>query len=269
MIRGKQLVFVVLFSSLLFASNAFAVRLQYNVKKDDVWKIKTTLKGSGTAEFEAGGQKQSLPMEMDVESVTIQKVTAVEADGTFESTVDYKTEKMKVTVGGFEPPVPQTPASKPVTIKMNKFGKVLEIKGLESAGGAGGVDVSRLMSAMPNAFPDKDLNVGDTWEVEPRKEFPIKMKGKLLAVENGVAKVEYTVEVLMEALVGLLKVPGAENLKIGGKGVTGKTTVLINISNGIPTSSEGTMDMDMTIEIPGQANIRQVMKMTMKTEPVK
>jgi hypothetical protein len=269
MIRCKQLTFVVLFSSLFFASNAFAVRLQYNVKKDDVWKIKTTLKGTGTAEFDAGGQKQSLPMEMNIESVTIQKVTAVEADGTFESTVDYKSEKMKITVGGFEPPVPPTPASKPVTMKMNKFGKVLEIKGLESASGVGGVDVNRLMSVAPNAFPDKDLNVGDTWEVEQRKEFPIKMTGKLLAVENGVAKVEYTVQMLMESIAGLVKVPGAENIKFGGKGVTGKTTVLINVSDGVPTGGDGTMDMDMTIEIPGQANIRQVMKMTMKMESVK
>ncbi len=268
MIRCKQLAFVVLFSSLLFASNAFAVRLQYNVKKDDVWKIKTTMKGTGTVDVDAGGQKQSLPMEMNVESISTQKVTAVEADGTFEYTVDYKSEKMKITVGGFEPPVPQTTASKPVTLKMNKFGKMLEIKGLENAGGAGGVDVNRLISAIPNAFPDKDLNVGDTWEVEQRKEFPIKMTGKLLAVENGVAKVEYTVEMPMDALTGLVKVPGADNFKIGGK-VTGKTTVLINVSNGVPTGGEGTMDMDMTIEIPGQANIRQVIKMTLKMESVK
>ncbi|MCS6859748.1 MAG: hypothetical protein NZT92_05445, partial [Abditibacteriales bacterium] len=268
MIRRERLAFVVLLCNLLFTSHAFAVRLQYNVKKDDVWKLKTTMKGTGTADLEAGGQKQSLPMEMDFESVTTQKVTAVEADGTFESTVDYKSEKMKVTIGGFEPPIPPASTPKPITMKMNKFGKVLEIKGLDNAGGAGGPDFNRLFSAMPNVFPDKDLNVGDTWDIESPKEFPLKGKGKLLTVESGIAKVEYTVEIGLDALAGLFKFPGAENIKVSGK-ITGKTTTLINLANGMPTGGEGTMDMDITIEVPDQANIRQVIKMTLKMETVK
>jgi hypothetical protein len=272
MLRCKSLAFSVWFCSWLLASRAFAVRLEYKVKVSDSWKLKTSMKGSGTADIDVMGQQQSLPVEMEIVSTSSQKVTAVTADGTFETAADYKLDTMKAMIAGMELPIPMPPEGKPITSKITKLGKVVEIKGLDSgAQGGPGIDFNRIFGALPTAFPDKDLNVGDAWQVESQKDAPLsyKMKGKLLSVENGVAKVEYKIEMPIEAIRQFVKQQaGQVDIKLGGKGMSGTMTTLVNLSNGTPAGGDGTMEIDMEMEVAGQFKMHQVMKMTMKIELV-
>jgi hypothetical protein len=136
------------------------------------------------------------------------------------------------------------------------------------------VDVDLIFSVVPNVFSEKDVSIGDTWEFTQQKNLPIKMTGKLLAVEGDVARVEYTIEIPLKNFAENLKrrlkqQTGQSNLNVSGKNLTGKMTSVVNLSNGFPMSSEGVMSMDVVVEAPGQFRLHQVIQLAMKRELVK
>ena len=276
MMRFKPLALAILGGSLLFVSHASAVQLQYKVKAGDSWKLKTSMKGSGTMDFDVKGQKQSLPVEMTIESTPVQRITSVAEDGTFEAAMDYKVDVLKVLVGEKETPPPVSSSNQPIMTRADRFGRVLESQWMtdSSFNNSTGVDFDLIFSVVPNVFSDKDVNVGDTWEFNQQKNLPIKMTGKLLAVESDVARVEYTIEIPLKNFAENLKrrlkqQTGQSNVNVSGKNLIGKMTSVVNLSNGFPISSEGVMNMDVIVEVPGQFHLHQVIQLTMKRELVK
>jgi len=215
-------------------------------------------------------------VEMTIESTPVQRITSVADDGTFEAMTDYKVDVMKVLVGGKDTPPAVSSSHQPITTKVDRFGRVLESQGIKdsSLGDGTGVGFDLIFSVMPNVFSEKDLNVGDTWEFTQQKNLPIKMTGKLLAVEGDVARVEYTIEIPLKNFAENLKQrlkrqTGLSNVNVSGKNLTGKMTSVVNLSDGFPIASEGVMNMDVVVEAPGQFRFHQAMQLTMKRELVK
>ena len=253
---------------LSFALPAHAVKLEYKVKQGDTWKQKLTMRGDGA--MEAGGMK--FDMVMETISTTANKVTSVAANGDFVSTVEYKPTDTKMTVNGMSFPSPPQQAMN-LTVTTTRLGKPLKVEGLEKAGVAGGSDFTKFMNIAPAQFPDKDIQVGESWDASPPAEtFPAKITGKLLSVKGvggkQVAEVEYTFKISGEALGKLIKQLSGMDIDIGGPGMTGTSVTLVDVASGIPGATKGTIESDFIIKLMGM-EARQTMKMTITADVVK
>lgn len=263
----RRLLVSVLASLLLasLASSASAVRLEYKVKKGDTFKLRMTGSGEGQMELNQAGQIQNMAMELSMDATTIDKITAVDDKGAFDSDMEYAMHAMNVKINGQEFPVPTSPKFTP-KIKRDKYGKVLETKGLEQLPTGGNVDVSKLMSTAAPLFPDKDLNVGDTWTVKAAEGAPIPMdiSGKLLALEKvgskDCAKVEMKMTVDMAKAGDVIPEVNGMKLKMSGT-VTTTMTLYIALDSGWVVKGDGNVDMDMTIDIENLGKMQQKMKM--------
>jgi thiol-disulfide isomerase/thioredoxin len=92
----------------------------------------------------------------------------------------------------------------PLNLKVDRHGKILKLE-LPTGSSAfdvlatGGAPVQLLVISMAVAhFPDKPVEVGEEWEFEGSQATPfgldatLKLKGKLVKVENGKARIEYS-----------------------------------------------------------------------------
>lgn len=253
---------------LALSGPAHAVKLEYKVKQGDVWKQKITMNGDGV--MEAAGMK--IDMTMEVTTNTSNKVTSVAGTGDFVSSVEYKPAEMKLTVNGMAVTPPQQPATN-LTITTTKLGKPIKVEGLEKSGLAGNTDFTKFMNVAPSQFPDKDVQVGETWDASPATDqLPMKITGKLLSVQKiggkEIAELEYTFKISGEAFGKMLKQLGGMDVEMGGPGMTGTSVTLVDVATGIPGASKGKMEMDFTIKINGM-ELRQVMKMNVTSQVVR
>lgn len=254
---------------LALAAPAHAVKLEYRVKAGQTWKSKMTMKGAGATE--AAGMRFDMTMEMMSSATTT--VKSVETDGTFTQIVDQKMDSMKVTVAGMTIDAPPPMEQKPITITSTKLGKPIKFEGLDGLAKQGNIDFSKLLGASPAQFPDKDINVGESWDASPNTpELPLRMTGKLLSIKRlggrEVAELEYVFSISGESLGKLVKAASGLDLEVSGPGMTGKTVTEVEVATGVPGATKGTMEMDMTIKIMGM-ELRQAMKMEIIGEAVR
>jgi hypothetical protein len=252
------------------AGEGEAVKIEYKVKKDMSWKQKVSMKGDGTIDV-AGN---SIDMKMDIVQAVTNKVTDVQDDGTFTLEVNQKTETMKVTVMGAEAPLPpDATADQKVTAKLTKFGKPVDIKGVKIKSDQ--FDPTKLLQMAGNPLPEKPVKVGDTWEAEFKDKLEgLKLKGKLLGVKKvdgkQMAEIEYSMGISGTALGKLIKEAAKETapveIEVGGAGMKGTMTTLIDLATGIQHKGTGKFDMDMEIKAAGQ-EIKMKMKMDVTQDP--
>ncbi|MEZ7890481.1 MAG: DUF6263 family protein [Candidatus Wallbacteria bacterium] len=138
----------VVFMLSLCLNSAFAagVKLQYDLKKGDVTKYRMKMKSSTSV----GALGKVEKMETDTEMGLAQRV--IDRD---EKNVMYiltAIENVKTVVNGT--PVDGKSAEQVFTMHMEPSGKILDTQGLKS-------EVS--MSQMQLAFPDKTVDVGESW----------------------------------------------------------------------------------------------------------
>jgi hypothetical protein len=170
----------------------------------------------------------------------------------------------------------------PFTVKLNYLGDIIEVKNLEAlfdkmisslaslSGDAeivgkqmsqsinkmlGPDTIKEMMRQNFNAYPEKPMGVGDSWEnsMEVKSGFPMSVKMK-----NTVTKLEpKTAEFLLDST---LKTSfGSNMIDIGGftasmdivKG-TQKGTYIIDLATGMAISAEVDMDFDGLIKIGGE-----------------
>jgi len=253
--------FISVIASLLLASSASAVRLEYKVKKGDTFKLRMTGLGEGQMEVAQNGQIQNMAMEIAMDVTTTDKITAVDDKGAFDSDIEYEMRSLTVKVNGQEFPVPASPKFTP-KIKRDKYGRVLETKGLEPLPTGGNVDVSKLTSTAAPLFPDKDLNVGEAWTIKAAEGSPVPMdiSGKLLALEkvNGkdCAKVEMKMTADMAKVGDIVPEVNGMKLKMSGT-VTTTMTFYVALDSGWVVKGDGNVETDLTIEIENFGKILQ------------
>jgi hypothetical protein len=179
---------------------------------------------------------------------------------------------MKLIVNGMPlPSPPQQPQN--LTVTTTRLGKPLKMEGFDKASVGSNVDFTKFMNVLPSQFPDKDVQVGETWDASPASDqLPMKVAGKLLSVQKvggkEIAELEYTFKISGEAFGKMMKQLSGMDVDISGPGMTGSSVTVVDVASGIPGASKGKMEMDFTMKINGM-EFRQVMKMTVVAEVVK
>lgn len=245
----------------MLSSQALAVKLEYKVKPNETYKLRTKV----VAEGEEVISKST--MKFEGELFVTNKITAAN-NGGHEAGFELTYQTFRAKQNDKDAPFP-TPPPFTIQVKRDRFGKVLELKGVEEMLKTGKFDGSEVMFALVPIFPNKDLKVGDMWTVNTKDSpLPMESMGKLLALEKvdgrdcAKAEIKWTFDI-----VELNKLmPKEMSVKLSGKSVV--TAVYhIALDTGWVVKGSGSSDDEVVVESPmGKMHYKAKSRVEMKTE---
>ncbi len=250
-----------------FAQDATGYKLRRSFKVNEIRRYKLVTDMNG--EMRMG--ENSMPLNMQMVMTYREKVAGIKEG---KATIHTTFEDMKMFMNGQEFANPMAPnmSNVVVTTVVDDRNRLLEIKGIEAlaagAGGMGGMNMGPGYNT-PAPFPEGEIKVGETWEIEVpipnAKDFTLKAKQTLVGVEKvgGVdaARIKTEMEIPYERLMAAM----AQQMPAGTPPMSGTMKIVSHSYYDLATGNLLKMDGDvaMVIQMSGGGNPQMPQNMQM------
>jgi len=270
-VKPLILLFMLILILTACSQKAETYQLTYNYEKGDKFTYEATMSGDmvvGEGQEEHGGK-------MNFNFLMSQEVVDIDNEGIYSINATMDDFKMSMEMDGQKMDIPNIFNQLTFEMKMDKYGKVHSIEGFDNLFNMGmqsPISMDQMMDSSKPSLPEHPVKVGDTWENSmempvPGVQEPIKanivMKLEGIEEMNGqkVAKIssttdipldmEYSIKDMMEGMNQPLPAPEGQEVPDVTVKMSGYEKVqsisYMTLDKGITISSEGTVEMDMTM----------------------
>lgn len=271
-IKPVVLLFMLILILTACSQKAETYELAYNYEKGDKFTYEIDMSGNmsaGEGEEQHGG-------DIGINFLMSQEIVDIDDESiyTVKSTMDQF--KMSMEVDGQKIDIPNMFGQLSFNLKMDKYGKTYSVEGLDSLFNMGmqsPIDMNQMIDNSKPSLPDHPIKVGDTWENSMEMPFPgtkepvtantvMKLEGIEEMEGQKVAKIsstldlpldmEYSMKDMMEGMDQPLPAPQGEEMPDVTVKMSGyekvKMISYMTLDKGITLSSEGTIDMEITVK---------------------
>lgn len=221
------------------AGSAPLIRLEYRLKPGDAWAWKFTWNETGLVALSSGGAPAISTL--DLSGTLVQRVLAAHAEGVYTMAIEVKVERVRLVVGGKELPPPSPLPRELSRVAITKFGRLLEARrDATSVPGFNGLDALRTVALVQ--FPEKELQVGETWEIAPPRAPKISARLARIDIHEGRA-------------LGRLEMRTELPLRASGKavGVQVSGRLVVEATQSVDTASGITVEATATAQFQAAA----------------
>lgn len=243
------------------------VLLQYKFTPNELLRYNVSMAADITVQMNIPGVEQIPGIPVSMQGVMRQRTKRVLENGDAEIAVAF--ESLKMEASGTQIPI-DVKTMPVITMVMSPSGQVKSSQGLEKMSAAfGGMPFADMGSLAQNsAFPQRPLNIGDTWT----QDVPFPMGGKL-QIQAQLAVAESGVAGIQQAMSGNINISSPMAGDAQGQMANSRGNILMNCNvyfsteRGVMLRSEGIGRMELALtaaDTPG--DMKAVVDMTVVME---